>query len=426
MSSEDIAISVRNLTKTYRIFGHPGDRIKQAMTFGLRKYHKEFTALKDVSFDIKKGETVCIIGRNGSGKSTLLQLICGILKPTSGSVRVNGRVSALLELGAGFNPEFTGRENVYFQGALMGLDKETMDARFDDIAAFADIGEFIEQPVRMYSSGMFVRLAFSVAIHVDPEILAVDEALAVGDSAFQAKCLRRINSIRNSGGAILIVTHSAEQVAHFCDRAILLDNGNIITYSGAAETLRLYYNRLKISSQEKVTIRTKGRDQTDAGFQRHPLYNPQEIRLGDNSASIVGFELLQNGLVNPPEFLSGLLTELRLHIRFHVDIQNPIYGLQIKNAGGVIVFSTNTLNVLLNPNVDSQMAGDEPSICFTFNPFLDAGNYLISVGISSETPSGIVPNDRRYDSIVFCIAHPVSSTGENGIDLNPSFSVLDN
>src|SRR3989338_8224249 len=178
---DDIAISVKNLTKIYRIFGHPGDRIKQALTFGRMRFHNEFTALQDVSFEIKKGETVGIIGRNGSGKSTLLQLICGILKPTSGSVKVNGRISALLELGAGFNPEFTGRENAYFQGAVMGMTREEMDGRFDDIAAFADIGKFIDQPVRIYSSGMFVRLAFAVSVHINPDILSIDEALSVGD-----------------------------------------------------------------------------------------------------------------------------------------------------------------------------------------------------------------------------------------------------
>lgn len=202
--SSDIAISVRNLSKTYRIFGHPGDRIKQALTLGRVPFHREFTALKDVSFEIKKGETVGIIGRNGSGKSTLLQLLCGILKPSSGSVTVNGRVSALLELGAGFNPEFTGRENVYFQGAVMGFSKPEIDSIFDDIAAFADIGEFIDQTVRIYSSGMFVRLAFSVAIHSTPDILVIDEALSVGDEGFQRKCFERICQFREGGGPLFM------------------------------------------------------------------------------------------------------------------------------------------------------------------------------------------------------------------------------
>ena len=225
--SSDIAISVKNLTKTYRIFGHPGDRIKQAFTLGRVKFHKEFTALEDVSFDIKKGEAVGIIGRNGSGKSTLLQLICGILKPTSGSVQVNGRISALLELGSGFNPEFTGRENVYFQGAIMGISKAQMDARFEEIAAFADIGEFIDQPVWTYSSGMFVRLAFSVAVHVDPDILVVDEALSVGDAAFQFRCIERMQHLTDLGTTLLLVSHDISIIKTFCNQVLYLARGQI-------------------------------------------------------------------------------------------------------------------------------------------------------------------------------------------------------
>lgn len=239
-SSDDIAISVQNLTKTYRIFGHPGERVKQAMSLGLRRYHREFTALKDVSFDIRKGETVGIIGRNGSGKSTLLQVICGILKPTTGTVRVNGRVSALLELGAGFNPEFTGRENVYFQGALMGLTKVQMDERFNEIAVFADIGEFIDQPVRTYSSGMFVRLAFAVAVHVEPEILVVDEALGVGDAEFQERSITRMRSLQERGGTILFVSHVTQAVRNFCQRALWLDAGEVRQAGAAADVCQTY------------------------------------------------------------------------------------------------------------------------------------------------------------------------------------------
>jgi len=223
--SSDIAILVSNLTKTYRIFGHPADRIKQALTLGQKHFHREFIALKNISFVIGKGEAIGIIGRNGSGKSTLLQLICGILKPTSGAIAVKGRVSALLELGAGFNPEFTGRENIYFQGALMGITKAGMDERFDDIATFADIGEFIDQPVRTYSSGMFVRLAFSVAVHVDPDILVVDEALSVGDAAFQFRCIERMQQLKSSGMTLLLVSHDISIIKSFCSRVLYLERG---------------------------------------------------------------------------------------------------------------------------------------------------------------------------------------------------------
>ena len=262
----DIAISVKNLTKTYRIFGHPGDRIKQAMAFGLRRYHKKFTALKDVSFEIKKGETVGIVGRNGSGKSTLLQLLCGILKPTSGSVEVNGRISALLELGAGFNPEFTGRENVYFQGAVLGLTKKEMDARFDDIAAFADIGEFIDQPVRIYSSGMFVRLAFAVAVHVDPDILIIDEVLAVGDTIFQQKCFDLIYKLQSQGTSIIVVSHDPYQIERLCHKAAIMQSGHLSELKPAKEILLLYHEMTQKEMPPAITRVDSHREGT------HELY----------------------------------------------------------------------------------------------------------------------------------------------------------
>ncbi|MDX9994558.1 MAG: ABC transporter ATP-binding protein [Rhodocyclaceae bacterium] len=240
MPSDDIVIAARNLTKTYRLFGHPGDRIKQFFSLGLRRYHREFTALQDVSLDIRKGETIGIIGHNGSGKSTLLQLICGILKPTSGSIAVRGRVSALLELGAGFNPDFTGRENAYFQGAIMGLDEAEMDGRFQAIAAFADIGDFIDQPVRTYSSGMFLRLAFAVASHVSPDIMVVDEALAVGDAAFQQRCFDRIRAMQSHGMTMVVVSHNPYQIEQLCDRAAVLNRGRMTSLQPAKDALSLY------------------------------------------------------------------------------------------------------------------------------------------------------------------------------------------
>ncbi len=240
MSSE-IAIKVENLSKCYQIYDQPHDRLKQMILPRIqqlvsqspRQYCREFWALKDISFDIKKGETVGIIGRNGSGKSTLLQIITGTLAPTTGSVKTHGRISALLELGSGFNPEFTGRENVYLNCALLGLGRADVDERFDLIASFADIGEFIDSPVKHYSSGMFARLAFSVAIHVDPEILIVDEILAVGDSAFQRRCLQKFYDIRSQGCSILFVSHDAYQIKTICQRALYLKNGRPVAFGRA-------------------------------------------------------------------------------------------------------------------------------------------------------------------------------------------------
>ena len=232
----EMAIKVENLSKCYEIYEQPSARLKQFIVPRLlnlaglpsKKYYREFWALKDVSFEIKKGETVGIIGRNGGGKSTLLQMICGILSPTSGKITTNGRVAALLELGSGFNPEFTGRENVYMNASVLGLTKEEIDTRFDEIAAFADIGDFINQPVKTYSSGMYARLAFSIAINVDPEILVVDEALAVGDARFVAKCMRRIKNIQERGASILFVSHDVGSVRTLCERAIWLDKGCLV------------------------------------------------------------------------------------------------------------------------------------------------------------------------------------------------------
>ncbi len=248
MSSNDVAIRVSNLSKCYQIYENPRDRLKQFVLPRLRRfvskepkqYYREFWALKDVSFEIKKGETVGIVGRNGSGKSTLLQLICGTLNPAGGSVQTNGRIAALLELGSGFNPEFTGRENVYLNAAVIGLSQEEIDARFDDIAAFADIGDFIEQPVKTYSSGMMVRLAFAVQVAVDPDIFIVDEALAVGDEKFQRKCFARLEELKSKGTAILFVSHSAATIIELCDKTLLLDHGSRLMFGSPPECIQAY------------------------------------------------------------------------------------------------------------------------------------------------------------------------------------------
>ncbi|HRA80797.1 MAG TPA: ABC transporter ATP-binding protein [Thauera sp.] len=422
MPSDEIVISARNLSKSYRLFGHPGDRVKQFLSFGLKQYHREFTALKDVSFDIRRGETIGIIGRNGSGKSTLLHLICGILKPTSGTVQVNGRISALLELGAGFNPEFTGRENIYFQGALMGLTATQMDGRFDDIAGFADIGEFIDQPVRTYSSGMFVRLAFSVAIHVNPEILVVDEALAVGDAGFQLKCFERIHAIREAGGCILLVTHSAEQVAHFCDRAILLEAGYLIAEGNSASTLAHYINRTRARTAEDGQALPLQAENPHDAFQENPAYNPDETRWGDRIATIDDFHLFQEGLRDPPSLTPGLAVDLHLRVRYRAAVERPIYGLAVKSREGALLFGTNSRDLCSNAGAPGQQAGDTVDINFRFHPFLNSGEYFVSVGIVGESTSGIVVHDRRYDAIRLRIEHPLSTS--EGIAMNPSFNIL--
>lgn len=423
--SEEPIISLRNVSKTYRAYDHPLHGLIARISGGRIGRHKEFHALNDVSFDIHKGETVGIIGRNGSGKSTLLQIICGIRQPTSGSVSVKGRISALLELGSGFQPEFTGRENVFLQGAIIGLTREEMETRFDDIAAFADIGEYIDQPVKTYSSGMYVRLAFAVAISVNPDILVVDEALAVGDAAFQTKCFKRIDAIRKQGGTILLVTHVVEQVAYHCDRALLLDHGDMLADGDTTATLAQYIERLRDESGQAATAEMEPvtcAANADDRFSRHAAYNSGETRWGDRQAAITNMKITQDGREDPKALVPGNVAEIRLSIHFHADIECPIYGMTIKSEDGAILLATNSRQLLGRSETPSQKAGDTVHVCFRFTPFLDSGSYSLSFGVASEGKAGLLPHDRRYDSIILRIASPRSTTGD--IEMNPEFRLL--
>lgn len=410
--SSDIAISVKNLTKKYRVFGHPGDRIKQVLTFGRVRFHQEFTALQDVSFEIKKGETVGIIGRNGSGKSTLLQLICGILKPTSGTVQVNGRVSALLELGAGFNPEFTGRENVYFQGSLMGFTKAQMDERFDDIAAFADIGEFIDQPVRTYSSGMFVRLAFSVAIHVDADILVIDEALSVGDIFFQQKSIGRIKQLREEGVTILFVSHSLPVVKSFCSKTLYLKEGVLVDFGEAKPVCDAYQNEsTSVELLDRATalaLDKAGADllepQAATGVYREDagLASRLSQRSGSREVEVVAVETLDERGRATTSF--GAMPEIsfRIHIRANRPVPaGTAVGLLISNRNGVDLASLNSNQYGLR--LGELQPGGGYSYEVTARLPFSAGPYSVHVGLK-PSPEGSYFYDRCYDAAVFEIA----------------------
>jgi len=416
--ADDLAISVRNLTKTYRLFGHPGDRIKQFFSLGLKQYHREFTALKDVSFDIKKGETVGIIGRNGSGKSTLLQLICGTLKPTSGTVQVNGRFSALLELGAGFNPEFTGRENVYFQGALMGFTKAQMDERFDEIAAFADIGEFIDQPVSAYSSGMYVRLAFAVAINLDPEILVVDEALAVGDVRFQVKCFQRIREIRDRGGSILFVTHATDQISRYCDRALYIDEGQLISTGSPKDVVNRYF---------AAAFPQQGSSYSDVeqlpythGFTMRPGYSVSESRFGNGAAEILDFQFLgQDDTPTVPRFSTGQSIRLTFRVVFHRAIARATFAVAIATIDGITLFGVNSRDLPSHPPSGPFAPGHAVDAIFDLVVNLSRGDYLVSLSVSEEAGTQLEPLDRRYDAILIAIENPTPQRGH--LYMSPRF-----
>ena len=293
----DIAIKVSNVSKHYHIYDKPLDRLKQSLYRGRKKFYKDFKALEDVSFEVKKGETLGIIGRNGSGKSTLLQMICGTLTPTNGSIKINGRVAALLELGAGFNPEFTGRENVYMNAAILGLSKQEIDDRYEDIEGFANIGDFIEQPVKTYSSGMYVRLAFSVAINVEPDILIVDEALSVGDMNFQAKCMTAITRIQENGTTVLFVSHDIGTVKSLCSRGIYLDAGSVKMIGKAADVAERYVRDMReeandavdggviATSKSELSIRNKGAD--NLVFKKSEAFDSRVARFRYGTGGIV-------------------------------------------------------------------------------------------------------------------------------------------
>lgn len=399
MPSDDIAISVRNLTKTYRIFGHPGDRIKQALTLGRVKFHREFTALRDVSLEIKKGETVGIIGRNGSGKSTLLQLICGILKPSSGSVQVNGRVSALLELGAGFNPEFTGRENVFFQGALMGLAKEEVDQRFDDIAAFADIGEFIDQPVRTYSSGMFVRLAFSVAINVSPDVLIVDEALAVGDMEFQTRCMEKLRALQEDGLTLVLVTHSHSLIASLCHRVVQLSKGFLISQGLPAEVLAAYEEE-QVQAERQIVSK---RSSSGAGIQ------------------IVGVEVYDDQELRRNYFRMHEPLMIQLALSSRVDVSKLCIGMEIRGSDGVVLWSATSDGLGLQfPRLAS---GQPISIRWRFTADMAPGTYVVAIGAGEIVEGCYRRHDRLHRAAEIVVQ---DSGGKYGyLPLKPVIQVVD-
>jgi len=422
MPSDDIVISVRNVTKTYRIFKHPGDRIKQAITLGMHRFHKNFTALKNISFDVGRGETIGIIGRNGSGKSTLLQAICGIIKPSEGSVRTNGRISALLELGAGFNPEFTGRENVYFQGMILGLSREKINNIFAKIEQFADIGEFIDQPVRTYSSGMFVRLAFSVAIHVEPRILIVDEALGVGDAQFQAKCFEKLRQLKLQEVTILLVSHNFDLITTYCERVILLDKGALVVSETPNTAVNIYRKLLTTQTPPSALNRTTA---ASSHFLWSSLFhiNKDENRYGSKETEIIEAGLFT--VDNSPTQLFQYGDECQIKIRLLCNHENlrPSVAYVIKDLKGLVLLGTNTLieNIPLAPTQIDQIV----TIVFQLPILLNPGQYLLSTGSQGFAIDGSpVAHDHRADYLEFEVmgkyrhgvfSPPIGITLEHGL-----------
>ncbi|WP_431323492.1 ABC transporter ATP-binding protein [Rhizobium sp. YTU87027] len=437
--SSDTVVRVRGLSKCYRIYQRPSDRLKQSFMPRLsrilgregRAHYREFWALKDVSLDIRKGETVGIVGRNGSGKSTLLQMICGTLNPTLGDVEIDGRVAALLELGSGFNPEFTGRENVYMNGTLLGLTKDQITERYDDIVDFAGIGEFIDQPIKAYSSGMMVRLAFAVQAQTSPDVLIVDEALAVGDAKFQAKCFDRLDKLKQTGTSILLVTHSSEQIVTHCDYAILLDRGSVVDRGSPRHVVNRYMDLLfgkekrELPNEASQLVADGGSGEQEFSlsleedlFSTRPSYNLHEYRWGDGAASILDFEIATDLQSFPALIASGQLVTLAVSIRFHVDLVCPILGLTIKTKEGVTVYGVNSETLEIDRFREIGTKGTTAVVKATFNCRLAQGDYFLSLGLASRNGEDIVPHDRRYDAIHIQIAPEMTFTGLANLDLN--------
>jgi lipopolysaccharide transport system ATP-binding protein len=343
------AIKVQHLSKRYVIYKSPWDKLCAAIGLRHGNLDREFWALKDLSFELESGKTLGVIGQNGSGKSTLLQILAGIMLQTSGQCLVSGKVSALLELGSGFNPEFTGRENVFMNGAILGLDTRQMEKRFESIAAFAEIGNFIDQPVKTYSSGMFMRLAFAVAVNVDPDILLVDEALSVGDLIFQHRCMHRMNSLRESGRTIVLVTHDLDAVTKFCDRALLLDGGCLME-DGKPDMVVQKYRALMFERE-----RRSGSFDTASEPAQEPFFYTQaaevpvirsipniDHRFGNGEATVLGLELLdKNGSVTR-EIAAGDKVLIRISVQFKTGIDQPIVGYTLRDRLGIEISASNT------------------------------------------------------------------------------------
>jgi len=420
----DVAIRVHELSKTYRIFDSPRQRLQHWFSLVRQKIFggknsgrgHEFHALRNISFEIAKGQTVGIIGRNGSGKSTLLQLICGTLTPTMGSIQAQGRITALLELGAGFNPDFTGRENIYLNAEILGLKRSEIENKLAEIIQFADIGDHLDQPVKTYSSGMYVRLAFAVQACIDPDILVVDEALAVGDAKFQAKCFDHLRRLKASGTSILLVTHSHEQIVMHCDHAILLNRGEMLASGTPRHVVNQYLDLLfggdSTSDENKGTPSAPDTAPTgDAGahqlhnqadseaFSSHPTYNPGEYRWGDGRARILDFEVCCTDKLYPSHIPPGEKVRIKVKVRYLKTVHEPIIGFSLKSKEGVVLFSCNTEMNMDFPARAHGQAGSESEYEVNFDFMLGVGDYFLSLGVASREGAEVIPHDRRYDAI---------------------------
>jgi len=440
-----MAIEIENVSKVFRSYKHPSDRLLQLLTPGGRSFANDFQALKSVSFSVQRGETVGIIGRNGSGKSTLLQIICGTLRPSSGGIKVNGRVAALLELGAGFNPEFTGRENVYLNATILGMSRAEIDERFDNIARFADLGPFIDRPVKTYSSGMYIRLAFATAINADPEILIIDEALAVGDEAFQRKCFARIEQIQEQGGTILFVSHSAGSVLQLCNRAILLDGGEKLVDGRPKFVVNQYQRLVNLPNDEALHVRQEIMEMADSGEDfSSSIPSDDSDESGEterDEESLAELEFYDPGFVSKScvsyETRGACIRDLKLmnmqgqqvntlqigqdyYYQYLVDFEDDFEaigcGMMIKTINGIEISGGTSIldEKLLVPAVSK---GQTLRACFKFKCQLLPATYFLNAGVLSVANGEEVFLHRLLEGLVFKVAYQPKLIGTGILDL---------
>ena len=454
MDGKKTAIQVKDLEKAYKLYDKPSDRLKEALGFGRKKRYKEHYALKGVDMTIYQGETVGIIGTNGSGKSTILKIITGVLNPTKGSVNVNGRISALLELGAGFNMEYNGIENVYLNGTMIGFSKKEIDAKMDEILGFADIGDYVYQPVKTYSSGMFVRLAFAVAINIDPEILIVDEALSVGDVFFQAKCYHKFEEFKEMGKTIVFVSHDLSSISKYCDRVVLLNQGALLGEGSPKEMIdaykRVLVGQYELPDEEDASLlddeeigaaaaragkrHAGGENLEDSGAKEETMQdgageedstgacvNPDLLEYGTKQALIESYYITDEAGRNCSAVLKGGQCSIHMKVCFKEDICEPIFAFTIKNIKGVEITGTNTMveKAFLEP----VKAGSVKHIVFTQNLDLQGGEYLLSLGITGYEKEDFTVYHRLYDVMNLTVISDKDTVGF--YDTNSKIEVID-
>ncbi|WP_342420825.1 ABC transporter ATP-binding protein [Paenibacillus sp. FSL E2-0178] len=399
--NKEIAIKIESVSKVYKLYESNSDRLKEAIIPGKTKRHKDFYALRNLTLNIYKGECIGILGKNGAGKSTALKIITGVLNPSTGEVTVHGKVAALLELGAGFNPELTGLENIYFNGHIMGFSREDMNDRLESILNFADINDFINQPVKTYSSGMFARLAFAVAINVEPDILIIDEALSVGDVAFQTKCFRKINEFIEQGKTIIFVTHSMDTILKYCNRAVVIHNGENVAEGTAKEMVDVYkkilVNLYDISEEMKINKSTKLSEEGE--WKSNFSLNNNLLEYGDKTAEIIDFGIFDTENYPASKIISEEPVVIKMRVVFHGEVSEPIFAFTIKDLKGNELCGTNTMyeNVIMTPVTH----GETVTITFTQSLKLQSGFYTLSLGCTGFQNEELVVYHRLYDVLSF-------------------------